>query len=129
MNGEFEFEFGVLLDAMMNDRHKVKDIVSGNRAILEATNRTGENVLRWFALENCFEEVSLLRSMGSSIQSVTLSEAVGMGNTMMVGLLLELGGDPDLVSCRGEMNNHINDLTSRQKNIIKNHFKDYGYEI
>lgn len=129
MNGEFEFEFGVLLDAMMNERHKVKDIVNGNRAILEATNRTGENVLRWFALENCFEEVSLLRSMGSSIQPVTLSEAVGMGNTMMVGLLFELGAEPDLVSCREEMNNHINKLTSRQKNIIKNHFKDYGYEI
>lgn len=129
MNGEIEFEFEVLLDAMINDRHKVKNIVNGNKSVLEATNRTGENVLRWFALENCFEEVSFLRSLGSPIQSVTLSEAVGMGNAMMVGLLLELGAEPDLVSCRGEINATLNELTSRQKNIIKKHFKDYGYEL
>ncbi len=131
MNGEREYEFGLLFDAMINERHKVRDIVKSNRAVLESTNATGENVLRWFALENCFEEVSFLRTLGSSIQSVTLTEAVSMGNTMMVGLLLELGADPDLLSCREALNvnDKINKLTSRQKNIIKNHFKDYGYEI
>lgn len=129
MKGELDHEFQLLLDAMLNERYKVQDIVNGNRAILEATNRTGENVLRWFALENCLEEVSFLRSLGASIQPVTLTESVAMGNTLMVGLLLELGADPDLVSCRGQMKLAINGLSSRQKNIIKNHFKDYGYEI
>lgn len=129
MNGKNDFEFVVLLDAMINERSKVKDIVDENRTILEATNRTGENALRWFALKSCFDEVSFLRSLGSSIQPEALSEAVGLGNTMMVGLLLELDAEPDLVSCRGEMDSTINNLTSRQKNIIKNHFKDYGYKL
>ena len=129
MNGEREYGFILLFDAMINERHKVKDIVKGNREILESTNATGENVLRWFALENCFEEVSFLRSLGSSIQPVTLTETIAMGNTRMVGLLLELGADPDLLTCREALNYKINKLTSRQKNIIKNHFKNYGYEI
>ncbi len=129
MNGEYEYEFGLLHDAMLNDLEKVRGIVNQDRSILEATNRTGENVLRWFALENCFDEVSFLRSMGSSIQSVTLNEAIEMGNTMMVGLLLELGVEPDIESCRSSLNSKFTNITSRQKNIVRNHLKDYGYEI
>jgi ankyrin repeat protein len=129
MNGEYEYEFGVLLDAMINERHKVHDIVINNRAILEATNRVGENVLRWFALENCFEEVRMLRSLGSSIQPSALTEAVDMGNTRMVGLLLELGAEPDLDYCRSSLNFKLSKLSSRQKNIIRSHFRDYGYEL
>jgi ankyrin repeat protein len=129
MNGEYDHEFAVLLDAVINEPHKVQAIVTGNRSILEATNRTGENALRWFSLENCFEQVRLLRSLGSSIQPEALSEAVGMGNAEMVGLLLELGAEPDLVSSSSELNSEFTNLSSRKKNIIKNHFRDYGYEL
>ena len=129
MNGEYDYEFGVLLDAMENEPHKVNAIVNADRSILEATNRTGENALRWFALENRFDEVRKLRSLGSTIQEQTLSEAVGMGNTEMVGLLMELGAEPNLTSCKEEMNRKFNQLTSRQKNIIKKHFQDFGFEI
>jgi hypothetical protein len=129
MNGEYEYEFGLLHDAMLNDREKARDIVIENRSVLEATNRTGENVLRWFALENCFEEVSLLRSMGSSIQPVTLTEAIEMGNTEMVGLLLELGVEPDIETCRMILRSKFVEITSRKKNIVRNHLKDFGFEI
>ena len=129
MDGVFEFGFGVLLEAMENEREKVRDIVKADRSILEATNRTGENVLRWYALENRFEEVSMLRSLGSSIQSVTITEAIEMGNTEMVGHLLELGGEPDLTSCRMALESEFSELTSRQKHIISGHLQDYGYEI
>ena len=124
-----EHDFWVLLDAVRNEPHKVEAIVRSNREILNATNGIGENVLRWFAVENGMEEVSMLRSMGSPIQSAALSEAVGLGHTQMVGMLLELGAEPNLASCRSELNSKFNNLTSRQKNIISNHFKDYGFEI
>lgn len=124
-----EHGFWVLLDAVINEPHKVEAIVKSNREILEATNGIGENVLRWFAVENGIEEVAMLRSMGSSIQSAALSEAVGLGHTRMVGMLLELGAVPELSHCRNELNSKFNKLTKRQKHIIASHFRDYGYEL
>lgn len=129
MNGEYDFEFGILLDALENEPHKVSAIVNGSPSILEATNRAGENALRWFALENRFEEVRKLRALGSSIHDEALSEAIALGNTEMVGLLFELGVEPDLITCRDEIRAKRNELTSRQKNIIRNHFRDFGHEI
>jgi len=129
MNGEYDFEFGILLDTLENEPHKVSAIVNSNPSILGATNRAGENALRWFALENRFEEVRKLRALGSSIQDEALSEAIALGNTEMVGLLFELGVEPDLITCRDEIRAKRNELTSRQKNIIRNHFRDFGHEI
>ena len=124
-----EHGFWVLLDAVINEPHKVEAIVKNNRKILSATNGIGENVLRWFAVENGLDQVKMLRSLGSPIQSSALSEAVGLGHTRMVGMLLELGAEPDLVYCRNELNSKFNKLTKRQKHIISSHFRDYGYEL
>ena len=129
MTEQCDYEFGLLLEAILREPEKIRDIVNSTPGILEATNCTGENVLRWCAVENYLDEVEMLRSLGSSIQPAALSEAVGLGYTFMVGLLLELGAEPDLVSCRRELSSKFNRLTKRQKHIICSHFRDYGYEI
>ena len=127
MNGQYDFEFGVLLETVLKEPEKLNDIIRENPDILEAKNRAGENVLRWCALENLLDEVEVLRSFGSSIQSSALSEAICHGHTYMVSLLLELGAEPDLLSCRQELSSDM--LSSRERHIIKDHFKAYGYEL
>ncbi|WP_160015146.1 hypothetical protein [Pseudomonas sp. 8BK] len=131
MEFEHNYDFYLLLDAVLNEPHKVKDIVVKNRAILDAENLSGENVLCWLALENLIEGVSLLRSLGSKIPQFTLCEAIEMGNTEMVILLLELGADieAEISFCRSAIDNEIYNLSSKKKRLIRSYFEQYGHEI
>ncbi|WP_415755743.1 hypothetical protein [Pseudomonas leptonychotis] len=131
MEFEHNYDFYLLLDAVLNEPHKVKDIVVSNRAILDAENLSGENVLSWLALENHVEGVCLLRTLGSKIQQFTLCEAIQMGNTEMVILLLELGADieAEITSCRSAIENKIFNLSSKKKRLIRRYFIQYGHEI
>jgi len=128
---EHNYDFYLLLDAVLNEPHKVKDIVVNNRGILDAENLSGENVLSWLALENHTEGVCLLRSLGSRIPPFTLCEAIQMGNTEMVILLLELGADieAEITSCQSAIENKIHNLSSKKKRLIRSYFKQYGHEI
>jgi hypothetical protein len=128
---EHNYDFHLLLDAVLKEPHKVKDIVVKNRAILDAENLSGENVLCWLALENHIEGVCLLRSLGSKTPQFTLCEAIQMGNTEMVILLLELGADieAEIAFCRSAIDNEIYNLSSKKKRLIRSYFKQYGHEI
>ena len=88
-----EPEFIRLLETILHDPENIINLVQAEPNLLEATNATGENALRWCALERRYEDVKLLRSMGSSIQHSALREAVDMGHVDMLSLLLELGGE------------------------------------
>lgn len=123
------FDFIQLFDGVMFEPHKVPDIVKENPDCLSAVNIIGENVLHYCVVENMVEEVRLLRSVGSPIPSYALSEAVGLGYTEMVGLLLELGVEPVLRSCKNELMYAKEKQGSRVANIISRHFADYGYEL
>ncbi|MDB5973470.1 MAG: hypothetical protein JWR07_230 [Nevskia sp.] len=127
--GEYEPEFGVLLDAVLHEPYKVKAIVAKDRDILLATNHSGENVLAWLAVENHIEGVKLLRGFGSPIPDFALYEAIQAGHTEMVILLLELGVEVDLTSCRNSLENKIFGLGKKQKRLIQSYFLQYGYEI
>ena len=92
-------DFDILLDAVLNEPHKVKDIVVKNRDCLRAVNYTGENVLHWLAVENRTEDVKLLRSLGSPIPELAFEDALEGGNIEMVILLLQLGASPNISMC------------------------------
>ncbi|WP_444935410.1 hypothetical protein ACJJIW_13195 [Microbulbifer sp. JMSA004] len=99
-------------------------------SILEQTNSIGENVLTWCALELKYEEVELLRSLGSPIQEQAVSEAIQHGNSDMLLLLLELGGDISSYSasqCIRIAGNFGSD--SRKLHIIKSHLESYGVNV
>jgi hypothetical protein len=127
--GEYDPEFGRLLDAVLREPHKVRDIVTDNRDILWATNRVGENVLAWLCVENHFEGVKLLRSLGSPIPDFSLWEAIQAGQTEMVILLLELGVAVDIEVCRSSLHNPFFHLDKKNKRLITSYFSQYGYEI
>ena len=129
MGGEYEHGFDVLLDAVLNEPHKVKDIVTKNREFLVATNGAGENVLAWLAVENHVEGVRLLRSVGSPIPAFALYEAIQAGNTEMIILLLELGAEIDIELCRSSLYNPIFGLNKKQRRLIESYFQQYGYKI
>jgi len=122
-------DFDILLDAVLNEPHKVKDIVNSNRECLRAVNYSGENVLHWLAVENRTEEVELLRSLGSPIPEFALVHALEAGHTEMVILLLELGADPNIETCKNSLNNPIWELRKKTKRLMRSYFKQYGHEI
>jgi len=122
-------DFDILLDAVLNEPHKVKDIVIANRECLRAVNYSGENVLHWLAVENRTEEVELLRSLGSPIPEFALVHALEAGYTEMVILLLELGADPNIETCKTSLNNSIWELSKKTKRLMRSYFKQYGHEI
>lgn len=121
--------FDILLDATLNQPHKVKDIVAANRDCLRAVNYSGENVLHWLAVENHTEGVSLLRSLGSPIPEFALIHALEAGHTEMVILLLELGADPNIETCKRSLNNPLWELSDKTKRLMRSYFKQYGHEI
>ena len=129
--GEYEPEFGRLHDAVLLEPEKIRSIVRENPETLEATNRTGENVLRWCALENRFDDVKLLRSLGSSIQEASLTEAIEMGNTDMLLLLLELGGQilPSRAESSIRLGKEFGGLSSRQAHICQTHLRSFGINV
>lgn len=120
--------FDILLDAVLYEPHKVKDIVVENRDCLWAVNNSGENVLHWLAVENHTEGVSLLRSFGSPIPDYALVHAIEAGNLEMVILLLELGVTPNLDACRASISNPIWELSDKIKRIIRSYFEQYGHQ-
>ena len=126
-----DWKFWHLLDAVLHEPEKVSQIVSADRSVLEARNATGENVLRWLALENHFERVRLLRTLGSSIQEWAITEAIQHGHTEMVALLLELGGDIGGIDLEQHLS--INRgwpeqrLSSRETQVIRSYFEQFSY--
>ncbi|MEZ5590995.1 MAG: hypothetical protein R3F53_09950 [Gammaproteobacteria bacterium] len=123
------YEFDVLLDAILYEPHKVKEIVAANRDCLWAVNYSGENVLHWLAVENHTEGVELLRSLGSPIPEFALIHALEAGHTEMVILLLELGANPNIETCKRSLDNPLWELSSKTKRIMRSYFKQYEYEI
>lgn len=127
--GEYEHEFGLLLDAVLHEPQKVRSIVAANRDILSATNRCGENVLKWLAVENHVEGVTLLRSLGSSIPESALWEAMQMGHTDMVILLLELGAEVDVEVCKRTLSSKLWGLDKKKIRLMTSYLKQFGYEL
>lgn len=122
-------DFDILLDAVLYEPHKVKDIVVANRDCLRAINYTGENVLHWLAVENHTEGVALLSSLGSPIPEFALIHALQAGHTEMVILLLELGATPNTETCKNSLNNPLWKLSDKTKRLMRSYLKQYGHEI
>ena len=124
--------FGLLLDAVLMEPHKVRDIVSENPEVLYETCWAGENVLHWLAIENKHEEIRLLRSLGSPIPEFALIHAVEHGNTETVIALLELGAElNEYVSntCSRSLKSNYFGMSDKKVRLIKRYFKQFGYEI
>lgn len=125
-------EFGLLLDAVLNEPHKVRDIVSDNPEILYETCWAGENVLHWLAIENHTEGIELLRSLGSPIPEFALIHAVEQGNTETVILLLELGAELNEYianTCSRSLKINSFEISDKKIRLMKSYFKQFGYEI
>jgi len=123
------YDFDVLLDAVLYETHKVKDIVVANRECLRAVNYSGENVLHWLAVENHTEGVALLRSLGSPLPEFALIHALEAGHTEMVILLLELGADPNVEICKRSLSNPLWELNDKTKRLMRSYFRQYGHEL
>lgn len=124
--------FGLLLDAVLNEPHKVKDIVTENPEIVYETCWAGENVLHWLAIENHTDGIRLLRSLGSPIPEFALIHAVEHGHIETVILLLELGAElNEYVSntCSKSLKSNYFEVPDNKIRLIKSYFKQYGYEI
>jgi hypothetical protein len=128
-SNECEHAFGVLLDAVLYEPHKVKDIVAKDRSVLVATNHIGENVLAWLAVENHLEGVKFLRKLGSPIPDFALYEAIEHRHTDMVILLLELGAEVSLGACSNSLHNKLFGHGKKTKRLIQSYFHQYGYDI
>ncbi|MCG8093989.1 MAG: ankyrin repeat domain-containing protein [Candidatus Thiodiazotropha endolucinida] len=121
--------FGVLLDAVLYEPHKVKDIVTSNPEILYETCWAGENVLHWLAVENKHEEIRLLRSLGSPIPRFALVDAVEFGHLETIITLLELGCEVQLSYCKKALEQNESNFSKRKISIIKSYFSQFGFEI
>jgi len=125
MSESEEYNFLILLEAVLKEPEKVTDIVNGNTGILEAKNSIGENVLHYLAVENKLEEVQMLHALGSTIPQYSISDALSVGHLDMVALLLELGGDPQVRFCSMHMNG--SQFSKKQKYELRGLFRAYGY--
>lgn len=121
--------FGVLLDAVLYEPHRVKDIVTSNPEILYETCWAGENVLHWLAVENKHEEIRLLRSLGSPIPRFALVDAVELGHLETIITLLELGCEVQLSYCKKALERNEGNFSKRKISIIKSYFRQFGFEI
>ena len=124
-----EHGFDILLDAVLHEPHKVKDIATKNREFLESKNYTGETVLHWCAVENRTDDIELLRSLGASIPSFALIEALESGHTETAILLLELGVEVDALTCKRALERNMFNLNAKTVKIMKSYFQQYGHEI
>jgi ankyrin repeat protein len=121
--------FGLLLDAVLNEPHKVSAIVAQNPEILYETCWVGENVLHWLAVENKHEEIRLLRSLGSPIPVYALIHAVEQGHTETVIALLELGAEVIPSDITRALENNYFALSKKTKSLIRRYFIQFGYEV
>lgn len=121
--------FGVLLDAVLNEPHKLKDIIEDNPEILYETCWVGENALHWLAIENRFEEIKLLRKFGSPIPRYALVHAVDAGHLETIITLLELGAEVIPSEITPAINCQYFNKSKRTKQIIRSYFKQFGYEV
>lgn len=118
-----------LLDAVLNEPHKVKDIVAGNPGIVYETCWAGENVLHWLAIENKYEEIKLLRSLGSPIPKYSLIHAVELGHTETVITLLELGAEFVPTEIEKALNCTYFDKSKKTKSLIRRYFAQFVCRI
>ncbi|MFT4907719.1 MAG: ankyrin repeat protein [Oleispira sp.] len=123
--------FEILLDALRRESpEKVTNIVKSDVSLLKQTNSIGENALTWCALELMYDQVELLRSLGSPIQEQALSEAIQHGNSDMVNLLLELGGNISEYSAEQSIRIAKGfDSGDRILHIMKSHLSAYGINV
>ena len=121
--------FGLLLDAVLNEPHKVSAIVAENPETLYETCWAGENVLHWLAVENKHEEIRMLRSLGSPIPRYALVHAVEHGHTETVIALLELGAEVLSSEITSALNNKYFVKSKKIKSLIRRYFSQFGYEI
>ncbi|MES2818114.1 MAG: hypothetical protein V4812_03915 [Pseudomonadota bacterium] len=121
--------FGVLLDAVLYETHNVTGLVKADPSILRATNWTGENVLRWLAVENLVDGIGLLRSLGSPIPPVALTEALELGHCETVILLLELGVEVDILSCRTGFLWGSHEMSRLKRRLMRSYFKQFGHDL
>ncbi len=121
--------FGLLLDAVRYEPHKLKAIIQDNPEIVYETCWAGENVLHWLAVENKYDEVKLLRKLGSPIPRYALIHAVEMRNMETVIALLELGAEviPEEIDRAVKCTSY--DESKRKTRVLKSYFKQFGYEI
>ena len=127
MKRDNSYEFDILLNAILSEPWKVRDIVKGDEEVLSAINSIGENVLHYLAVENKLEEVKLLRSLGSMIPPYAIAEAASLGHTDMVSLLLELGGEPSISSCSDNI--ELGNYPKKKKYEMRGIFRAYGYTL
>ena len=118
--------FTRLLDAVLCEPHKVKDLVVSDPGIVYETCWAGENVLHWLAIENRYEEIEILRNLGSPIPRFALIHAVEHGHTETVIKLLELGAEfvPYEIEKAINCNHYYNSKKKRQ--LMKSYFMQYG---
>jgi len=131
MNDEIEHnqDYIRLIDAVLQEPAKVPAIVAEDRSILEAQNCCGETALHWLAVENNFEGVKLLRSLGAEIPEWAIHHAIEVGAMDMVILLLELGAEPGIDVCNGYLNNGFWELIPKQKRLLISYLRQFGYEV
>jgi len=123
------FGFGLLLDAVINEPHKVPDIIAKYPGIVYETCGPGENVLHWLAIENRHEEIRLLRSLGSPIPRYALVHAVEHGHTETIITLLELGAEVLPSEITQALNEKYFAKSKKTKSLIRRYFDQFGYEI
>ena len=121
----------ILLDAVVNEPGKVPEIVRADPDILDgATSAVGETVLHFLAVENHVEGIKLLRNLGASIPDHALYEAISLGHTETVALLLELGADPTRSQSEVEIERPENTgLDRRTKQLLRSYLDQYGYTL
>ncbi|WP_144407723.1 ankyrin repeat domain-containing protein [Gynuella sunshinyii] len=121
--------FGVLLDAVLNEPHKLNDIIKAYPGILYETCWAGENVLHWLAVENKYEEIRLLRKFGSPIPRFALVHAVEMRHLETVITLLELGAEVVPEEIQRAIKCSYYDTSKRKTAILRSYFSQFGYEV
>lgn len=124
-----EEDFFFLLDAVVNEPHKVPAIVAADRELLRVTNYSGENVLHWLAVENQVEGISLLRSLGSPISSFAFIETVEMGHAETAILLLELGVEVELSYCERALEKNPFNISTKKIRLLKSYLNQFGYKL
>ncbi|MGA4634073.1 hypothetical protein ACPA5B_09325 [Pseudomonas solani] len=122
------YAFERLFDAVWLEPHRLNKLLAAERSLVMATDWTGENVLHWMAVENRVREIELLRALGSPIPPYALIEAMDLGHCETVILLLELGVEVNLTSCRNAFA-VSSYLPPHKRRLIRSYFQQYGHDL